>query len=366
MTPRDLTTCASAAHAEAQNWLLTLDLDCIGASDADNVAWLKECMALGDMSGIGNYFPAGSTNNVDGWIGPGAWSSRALTVYMQVRPSVSSDDRLALDRWFLTNAKALAANVNWWLAKVFPNRLAGDYSVRASSAASGSMYVDPPSVGAPLGRPRFYYQGSGPISNLSQAWNNRMANAVLFFGLVGIWIGDAQLTAWAIRYVQEHVTYSVTADGAQGEWRRSDEYATPQQGMVYGAHNWATDLILMDELAKAGDMTLAHWSTQAGLWGTEAPGAPKTVWTAPDKHWRIAMGLDKLKTDLGNPIDPWKTSTGRPDQTTWALPVAKRWGRDAPLQMWCATPLAAGEVISAPFGKPWVGMAAMYGDVRAA
>lgn len=349
MTPRDLTQ----SRANGANWLMLEDLDCVpAAADPARLGevrdWLKACAAFGDMSSTGYLLSNGA--NCDGWMGEGCWLARALAAYRMIRPRISAADRLLLDGWFLRNAQFHSGHAQWWISKVFPARANDDYSVRTQSALTGSTTG------------RLLYRDGQAISNLSQAWQNRLSNAVLFFGLAGAWLGDADLVAQAKRYVREWVTYSVWPDGAQGEWQRADEYGNPGQGLTYGAHNIATALILASEFAAIGDTELLTWRTNGGLWGTESPLQPKTIWTAFDMHVSLLAGARKLVTDKGNAVDPWTSTSGRPGQPSWFIPVAKRWCRGSMLDQWVATPSSKTDD---PFG-PWRGMAGMYLDVRTA
>lgn len=350
MIARDLSVTASRPN----DTLARDDLDCVPVAAGGGVAavrdWLLACSAT-DMTGV-PYRTTPGNAAVDGWFGAATWAVRALAAYMLVRAAIGSTDRLRLDGWFLRIADYHRRHLNdagYGIANRFPNRLDDDYETRIGPALTGEM------------SPKRYTSTSGPISVLALHFNNRRAVLALMAGMTGCWLGDSTLVAHAARYVREWVTYSLTAEGYQGEWSRNGDYGYSSSGLVYGCTNSATALMLADEMHKLGDDSLLRFATTDGLYGT-ASIEPKTIWTAVDLHCSMLCGSVSLNGVDGHPIDPeGHSSAGINMHASWFLPQARAWARSAALEAWLAKPRTGRE--EDPFG-PWRGVAGTYVDVR--
>lgn len=234
---------------------------------------------------------------VDGWYYHGAWLLRYIATYDAVRGALSSDRRVAIENLIRRDAYAMAAQLDWGLAHVFPSRLAGNYTVRGADAASvvetdkwlklrhdtnGDCQVD--AADDPVSRvARAYVHADGrpgpTVSVLSQWFNNRRAATAAAVGVAGVALADPVLVDRAKRYFMEWLRYGVWPDGSQGEYARNGDYCIAQQGVIYGYINLQGAAMVAQVLARQGDRSLIDYKTSVGLMGSEdgAGDAPKSI-----------------------------------------------------------------------------------------
>ena len=245
----------------------------------------------------------------DGFFAEAPWLTRLAATYDFVRAALPAADRLLIENYLRRNAWFFATQLDWGLKSVFPQRLAGDYSVRGEDAATTgnavwySRAVDSnqdctiDTQDSAAQWPRYAYaraDGSlGPRVSWLQMWfNNRRAANALAAGSVGVMLGDSELVTRAKRYVMEWLAYGVWSDGASGEYSRNGEYCIAKQGLIYSAASVQGGLMLARMLARKGDRSLANFSTRAGLNGTEATGsaASKSLALVASTFLRAASG----------------------------------------------------------------------------
>ena len=116
---------------------------------------------------------------------------------------------------------------------------------------------------------------------------------------IGVLVNNQTLVNEAKRYVKEWVRYSVWPDGSQGEYLRNGNYCAANAGVIYGAHNAQTGVLLAEVLARRGDFELYQYSTAWGLYGTGVsetetsvpPASPmKTILDAVRTHLQLVDG----------------------------------------------------------------------------
>jgi hypothetical protein len=246
---------------------------------------------------------------LDAWFGEADWLLRYLAAYDFVRNALPADDRRAIDLFVRRNAFALAAQLDVGLGYIFPQRHAGNYAVRARSAAgdagdtwatqqvdtNGDCRVDgadDPTAFAVYNYARADGSPGPRTSVLSQWFNNRKAISAAAIGAAGVMLGEPELTVRAKRYVMEWLTYSVWADGSEGEYLRNGDYCIPKQGVIYAASNIQSALLLSRLMARQGDRSLIDFHTRDGLFGTEsAAGQPdKSIALVAGTHVRLLTG----------------------------------------------------------------------------
>lgn len=249
---------------------------------------------------------------VDAWYGEADWLLRYLVAYDFVRDALAAEDRRRIDLFVRRNAFALAAQLDLGLGYVFPQRLAGNYAVRSRSAAgdagdtwaaqqvdtNGDCRVD--GADDPTAYAAYNYTRSdgsaGPrTSVLSQWFNNRRAINAAAIGAAGVLLGEPELAARAKRYVMEWLTYSVWADGSEGEYLRNGDYCIPKQGVIYAASNIQSALLVSRLLARQGDRSLIDFRTRDGLFGTESAAgqADKSIAGVAATHLGLLTGALK-------------------------------------------------------------------------
>lgn len=239
--------------------------------------------------------------NPDGYYYQASWLLRYMVTYDYVRSALASSERVAIENFIRRNAYMLATQMDNALAKLFPNRLAGDYSKKlwVATAPKGVVSwwskrydtnndckVDGNDTVA--AQAVYAYVRSdgvlGPrLSELSQFYNNRRAATSLTYGAAGLVLGDPVLIASAKRYTFEWLTYGVWPDGSQGEYARNGDYCIPQQGVIYGAANTASAALLAALLTRQGDTSIQSFSTRDGLFGSESAA------TAPAKTLELVV-----------------------------------------------------------------------------
>ncbi len=229
---------------------------------------------------------------VDARVYDGMWLMRFIATYDYVRPALAASEKQTIEAFIRRNAYYLAAHAQWAISKVFPNRMKGDYTTRMNAAAAttpdtmwmtrrfdinNNCTIDSGDTG---NLPVYAYVRAdgtvGPrISVLSQYFNNRRSATVGAFGLAAALLGDTELANQAKRYFFEWLTYSVSADGSEGEYIRNGEYCLPKQGVIYAETNMHAATLVGVALARHNDRSLLDFSTNAGLFGTETPAGGK-------------------------------------------------------------------------------------------
>ena len=260
---------------------------------------------------------------LDGLLFEGSWLLRYVVSYDYVRRSLDETDRLTIENFIRRNAYYLATMNDSALASVFPKRMVGDYSVRATAArpgtdnqtwasrrfdTNGDCKID--ETDSPEALPIYaYVLGNGKrgprLSVLSLYYNNRRSGAALAYGAAGILLADPSLIASAKRYFMEWLAYGVYPDGSQGEYNRNGNYCIAGQGPIYAASNLQGAAMFAGLLARQGDHSLAQFSTREGLFGTQspAPAAPKTLSLALNTYLELITGHLEWYYD-----QPWRSS----------------------------------------------------------
>jgi hypothetical protein len=347
LIPRDL----SIADQPGAPDLSKADLHCVPLAAAGNVGevrdWLIECSAR-DMTQCTLNLP-----QRDAYLVEIPWLCRAVAAYKFIRQELSAQQRRHLDDWFLRNAEFNRHHMDFHLRKLFPERVQGDYSIRAGDAKSGAMTG------------KRTWKSGPPISVLSQWYNNRRSSTILFVAQAGTMFNQPLLMESAKRYVREWVTYSVWPSGEQGEWERNNSYGYVSSGLTYGASNIALALLAAMWLDELGDKSLLNFSTNAGLFGTESPQMPKSIWTAFNTHVALLDGSLELRDTDGKPFDPLMTPYGRPMHPSWYLPAARKYGQSAILDRWARSTPSRDVKLDDPYGA-WRGMCGAFVDVRKA
>lgn len=257
---------------------------------------------------------------LDGHPHAASWLLRYAVSYDFVRRELPEGERLQIENFIRGNAYFLAANIDFGLDQLFPNRQRGDYALRRADAApsgpeagwwrkrhdtNGDCQVDGADA-ADAGPAYAYVRGDGSrgprISALSQWYNNRRSTDAAAVGAIGLLLADEDLVANAKRYFMEWLTYSVWPDGSQGEYARNGDYCIPGQGPVYSQSNLQGAILLARALARQGDRSLAGFSTQAGLFGSQG-GTAKSIERAADTYVKLATGRLDWYQD-----EPWKAT----------------------------------------------------------
>lgn len=262
--------------AAVRTWLVTQ------ANDAGNDFATRRCYVAADGTAR------------DGYFAEAPWLARYVATFDFVRAALPARERIVIENFVRRQAWFFAAQLDWGLREIFPARLAGNYAARgASAAASGEAVwwqrrVDDNGDCAVDGRddPKPYpvythVSADGTLGNrvseLAMWFNNRRAANALAAGAAGVLLGDAQLVERAKRYTMEWLTWGVYADGSTSEYMRHGEYCVARQGLIYGAMNVQSGVMLARLLARQGDRSLVDFATSEGLFGTESPAQPKTL-----------------------------------------------------------------------------------------
>lgn len=221
-----------------------------------------------------------------------SWLLRFIVSYDFVRAALAASDRLMIENYIRRNGYFFAAQLDSGLAMIFPDRLRGSYVRKTRDAAStgaaiwasarvdtnGDCKVDGQDGFTAL--PAYNYVRSdgsfGPRTSwLSQWYNNRKAVNAAAVAAAGVLLADNDLIFSSKRYVMEWLTFSVWADGSQGEYIRNGEYCIPQQGVIYSSANTQAGLMIARLLSRQGDDSLFAFRTREGLFGT-APQVSET------------------------------------------------------------------------------------------
>ena len=235
-----------------------------------------------------------------------SWLLRFIVSYDFVRNALGASDRLLIENYIRRNGYFFAAQLDSGLAMIFPDRLRGSYARKARDAAStgtaiwasarvdtnGDCKVDGRDSATAL--PAYNYaraDGSlGPRTSwLSQWYNNRKAVNAATVAAAGVMLGDSDLILSSKRYVMEWLTFSVWADGSQGEYMRNGEYCIPQQGVIYSSANTQAGLMIGRLLSRQGDDSLFAFHTRDGLYGTapQPADADKSLELAAGAQYRL-------------------------------------------------------------------------------
>ncbi len=259
--------------------------------------WLLEqaALAANDFAGqLCFQYPDGLAR--DGYFAEAPWLARYIATYDFVRSGLPAAERVTIENYIRRNAWFFATQLDWGLAALFPQRLAGDYRERGASAASsgediwwtrrvdGNHDCRVDENDDAVAYPTYTHaraDGSlgAKVSVLAMWFNNRRAANALAAGAAGVLLADAELQHRAKRYTMEWLTYGAYADGSVAEYTRHGEYCVNRQGLVYGAMNVQSGVMLGRILARQGDRSLATFSTREGLFGSQsgAGDEPKSL-----------------------------------------------------------------------------------------
>ncbi|MEK7395136.1 MAG: hypothetical protein AAB214_21470 [Fibrobacterota bacterium] len=374
---RDLSRATSTPYVA----LTRADLESIDTANRSKIVpWLKACSRtdLWGVPGEGDdkYRPGGdpAQNKLDAFLGESAWLTRALSAYIRVRRTATTEDRSIIDAWFFANAGFCMLHMQSFLDNNFPNRTNDDYTKKNTYALSAAY----------MGR-RTTWQGD-EIPNLATWYNNRRSIEYGFLALMGAFYADIApekarpIVAEVKRYVKEWVTYSVFPTGETGEWVRNHSYPNADsqyieaQGMIYNAYNSATALnAALWFYLKLGDRDLLDFRTRDGLWGTQCEtGEPdKSIWTASDLHIDMLAGVHARLNDdsvVMNPLFNYPDAENRNRllHASWFVPAYRTfrskdsgWSR---LDTWVKSNVGFKRYDD-PFGI-WRNIAGISHDVR--
>jgi hypothetical protein len=195
-----------------------------------------------------------------------AWLTKLLYGYDYIRNSISAANRATLDTWFINAANLWNQNTHTIITTRFPNRDSDDY------ARWGSGY--PVCVAGPI----LTHFGGFNHCDFHEGWNNRSANHVRFFGLVGIMLDDSTLKDRAKRWFKEWVRFANFADSTNSQMHRTLT-DSPGIGWNYTAIMIGGMVTLADAFGRIGDLELYNYSTSLGdPSGTLTPaGGPKSL-----------------------------------------------------------------------------------------
>lgn len=255
----------------------------------------------------------------DAWYSEAAWLLRYTVAYDFARQSLSDADRSRIEAFILRNAYFFAAQLDWGLGLLFPDRHAGSYTRKLRDAASSgeaalvSLQADSNGDCTVNGKDnptlyaaRNYVRADGTpgprTSNLSQWFNNRKSMLAAAIGAAGVTVGNADLIVRSKRYIMEWLSYGVWSDGSEGEYVRNGDYCIPKQGVIYAAANIQAGLLIGRLLARQGDESLFGFHTREGLFGTESqPGdGDKSLELVAGTHLRLLTGqLPWFQYELG-------------------------------------------------------------------
>lgn len=257
---------------------------------------------------------------LDAWFFEAGWLLRHAVAYDYVRKAMPAEERLVVENWLRRSAYALAGQLDWGLAQVFPNRAQDDYSKRlGAAAAQGDARwtarrfdsnndcliddKDDPRVFQVVAYGKANGDAGPRLSLISQYYNNRRSASAAAIGVIGVMLGDVPLVNRARRYFTEWLTFSVLPDGSQGEFARNGNYCIPGQGLIYGATNSQAMVLVAWALARQGDRSLFDYSTRDGLFGSECAAGDSTKSLS-----LVASTLLKLRTgDLSwFYFEPWR------------------------------------------------------------
>ncbi len=228
----------------------------------------------------------------DGYFAEAPWLARYIASYDFVRSGVPAAERVIIENYVRRNAWFFAAQLDWGLAELFPQRLVGSYRERGASAAAtgdgiwwmrrvdGNADCRIDAADDQNAYPTYTHVRAdgtlGPkVSVLAMWFNNRRAANALAAGSAGLLLADGELQHRAKRYAMEWLTWGAYADGSVSEYTRHGEYCVNRQGLAYGAMNVQSGVMLGRLYARQGDRGLVSFATAEGLFGSESgPGAP--------------------------------------------------------------------------------------------
>jgi hypothetical protein len=198
------------------------------------------------------------------------WQTRLLYAYDYVRiayPELFTASQAdMLDRWFAGSATWMQEAADSKLDELFLDRQAGDY--RLTGIATNDWR-------------RVTYYGGPEARTLQRRYNNRVAAAMRFVGLVGVAQDNTSLTTSAQRFVTEFIRFSYFPQGTFGEFERWTD-TRPILGWKYAVLAVGSVITIADAMARDGDTSLYDFSTTDGALGTAGAhitGAPRSIAT---------------------------------------------------------------------------------------
>jgi hypothetical protein len=197
------------------------------------------------------------------------WLIRFLYTYDYVKDIFSVIEKGNMDAFFLRSARYMDDNAHEVLIANFPNRRNRDYKPANGSAADTGDYTK--------GEYTHYDANGNPgtqIHWIHKQYNNRVTSQFSAAGLIGVYLGDDDLTNHARMYYEEWLKYSVFPDGTNGEYNRNYQNAyesnNPTQGtLYYNAINIDAMMFFADALRRKGDNSMYEYTTSVGLFSSE-------------------------------------------------------------------------------------------------
>jgi len=198
------------------------------------------------------------------------WITRLLFSYDYIKHYLTVEERQQLEKWFLDFAIYFKNNVHDALRNYFPNRLAGDYSVRGGVANTGGYTNGEYAFIDENGKPK------NQIYWIGHEYNNRIASKAKYATLTGIMLDNQELIKHGKVFFKEMIMFGVFPDGTMAEYERNGDYGAPQTGaMYYGSLNIETLINIAEALRRKGDNSMYQYKTSSGLWSTQ--GGPKDL-----------------------------------------------------------------------------------------
>jgi hypothetical protein len=169
-----------------------------------------------------------------------------------------------VEKWFKDLADLNEQAVNRNVGNVFPDRMQGNYTNRATwvddaNHTSCWRKADGSTVSMPR-IPMFY--------------NNRRNNQIGYVGLVGAAFNESRFKNSYKVYAKEWVMFGHrTADGVHGDYNRGSD-SFPQLGLSYAFHGNEGIILAADALARLGDTEIYDFKSSEGSKGTGGTAEP--------------------------------------------------------------------------------------------
>ncbi len=210
------------------------------------------------------------------------WVTQLLYIYEYLEiagVSFSSQEKSLLDKWFIDWGNFHFTDIEYYLNKLYSNR--NSYkNIEEIKHIQPELYGD------------IAYHNGPKTAQLGRMYNNRKANQVRLYGLIGIKYGKDNYINSFKRFTKEFLAFACYPNGAFAEFHRGTE-KLPDLGLGYMGSTLSSMISVADALARRGDKEIYDFETTYGLYGTQGSVKKSLRW-AIQNYVKLFDGTNKF------------------------------------------------------------------------
>ena len=193
--------------------------------------------------------------------------------------SFTSQEKSMLDKWFKDWANFHYTDVEYYLNKLYSNRTSYK-NIEEIKHIQPVLYGD------------LAYHNGPQTAQLGRIYNNRKANQVRLYGIVGVKYGNQNFVNSYKRFTKEFLAFACYSNGAFAEFHRGTS-KLPDLGLGYMGSTLSSMITVADALARRGDTEIYDFETSYGLYGTQGSVKKSLKW-AIQSYFKLFDGTNKF------------------------------------------------------------------------